>query len=432
MSDATGIAAAVRDGSITATEVVARSIERCRTDPYNAVTAVLEHRALARSAEVDRMVEQGVDPGPLAGVPFAVKNLVDVAGVVTLAGSRMRRGDPPAARDATCIERLESAGAVLVATTNMDEFAYGFTTENSHYGATRNPLDPERIAGGSSGGAGAAVAGGLVPLSLGSDTNGSVRVPAALCGITGLRPSMGRIDDRGVVPFVRSLDTVGPLATSVRDLVTALAVLGGPVVAVGDEPSVAVLGGHFAEVGDPVVHEAVRRAAAVLGDLPTCELPDAARARSAAMVMTAAEGAEEHYEDIRDRHADFDPMTRDRFLAGTHVTALQYLAAARVQRAFMAETATLFAGVDVVLAPVTPCLATPIGQRRTVIGGSEQLVAPNLGIFTQPISFAHLPSVAVPVDVGAPLPAAVQVVAMRGRDEQALHVAGRIEAGLRA
>ncbi len=417
---------------MSAAEVVERSLSRCLADPYNAVTAVLVQRARARSAEIDRVLAAGGDPGSLAGVPFAVKNLVDVAGVVTLAGSRIRQGDDPAAGDAACVTSLEAAGAVLVATTNMDEFAYGFTTENTHYGATRNPLDPTRIAGGSSGGAGAAVAGGLVPLSIGSDTNGSVRVPAALCGITGLRPTMHRISTDGVVPFVRSLDSVGPLATSVRDLRAVLEVLGGPVSAVGRELRVAVLGGHFASGGDEHSHRAVRMAASVLGDVPMLVLAGAARARSAAMVLTAAEGAEEHYVDLRDRPDDFDPMTRDRFLAGTHVTALQYLAAARVQREFIEEADRLFDEVDVVLTPTTPCAATVIGQRRAVIGGKEQLVAPNLGLFTQPISFAYLPAVTVPVDVGARLPAAVQVVARRGCDEHALHIAERIHAGLSA
>ena len=151
-----------------------------------------------------------------------------MAGVTTLAGSIIERDKPPASRDATLVERLGAAGAVLVGALNMDEYAYGFTTENSHYGPTRNPHDPTRVAGGSSGGSAAAVAAGLVPLSLGSDTNGSIRVPAALCGVYGLKPTFGRLSRQGVYPFVHSLDHTGPFARTVRDLAAAYDVLQGP------------------------------------------------------------------------------------------------------------------------------------------------------------------------------------------------------------
>ncbi len=429
MIDATDIAGRVRSGGVSAEQIVSAALDRCRADQFNAMTAVFAHRAIERARRVDDEVAAGRDPGVLAGVPFAVKNLVDVEGVVTLAGSSIRSDDAPASVDASCVALLEAAGGVLVGTTNMDEFAYGFTTENSHFGATKNPLDPTRIAGGSSGGSAAAVAGGLVPLAIGSDTNGSIRVPAALCGITGWRPTMKRINLAGVAMFVRSLDTVGPLTRNVRDLRLAASVLDpsiGVGAADGRELRIAVLGGYFSVGGDDIAHQAVRIAAASLDVSVEVELPGASVARSAAMVMTAAEGAEEHYCDLRDRADEFDPMTRDRFLAGTHVSAVQYLASTRVQRAFFDETAKVFSDVDVVIAPATPCLATPIGERRGSIGGVDQLIAPNLGMFTQPISFAHLPVVTVPVDVGAEFPAAVQIVAGRGADEDAFEVADRL------
>ncbi len=431
MRDATEVAEAVRSGARSAEEVVAAAIERCRTDPFNAITTVLDDRAVERAAALDAEVRTGRDPGPLAGVPVAVKNLVDVAGITTIAGSRIWAERPPATTDAEVVRALERAGAVLVATTNMDEFAYGFTTENTHYGATRNPVELDRIAGGSSGGSGAAVRGGLVPLAIGSDTNGSIRVPAALCGVYGFRPTMGRVSLEGVSLFVRGLDTVGPLARSARDLCTVLEILGGPTVTPIASPRLAVLGGYFAAGGDKVAHDAVDRAASLLGVTATETLPTAAVARSAALVMTAAEGAEEHLDELRTRSDEFDPMTRDRFLAGAQVPAMHYLAAVRAQRHHIHEADQLFERVDVALAPAVPCVATPIGQRRGWIGGHELLIAPNLGMFTQPISFAHLPTVVVPIDIGTSLPVAVQVIAGRGRDEYALAVAeglGRLEA----
>ena len=188
---------------------------------------MLADRALAEAAEVDRKIAWGVDPGPLAGVPFAVKNLFDIKGIPTLAGSIIRAKAPPPEKDATAVESLNAAGAVLLGALNMDEFAYGFTTENSHYGTTRNPHDLTCVAGGSSGGSAAAVAAGMVPLTLGSDTNGSIRVPSSFCGIFGLKPTYGRLSRHGAFLFVSSLDHVGPFARSVEDLASAYDVLQG-------------------------------------------------------------------------------------------------------------------------------------------------------------------------------------------------------------
>lgn len=172
----------------------------------------------------------GGDTGalPLLGVPFAVKNLFDVQGLCTRAGSKIECDAPPAARDALLVRRLEAAGAILVGTLNMDEYAYGFTSENTHYGPVHNPHDLGRTAGGSSGGSGAALAAGQVPLTLGSDTNGSIRVPASLCGVFGLKPTYGRLPRSGSYPFVASLDVLGPLARGVADLALAYDAMQGP------------------------------------------------------------------------------------------------------------------------------------------------------------------------------------------------------------
>jgi Asp-tRNA(Asn)/Glu-tRNA(Gln) amidotransferase A subunit family amidase len=218
-STAGDIAAAVASGRISATQVVEATLARIRErDPVlNSFTAVTEERALLRAGAVDATLARGEPTGPLAGVPFAVKNLFDVAGIPTVAGSKINRTDAPAPRDAALIERLEAAGAVLVGALNMGEYAYDFTGENIHDGASRNPHDIERMSGGSSGGSGSAVGGGLVPLALGSDTNGSIRVPSSLCGIFGLKPTYGRLSRARSFPFVASLDHLGPLARTTRD-----------------------------------------------------------------------------------------------------------------------------------------------------------------------------------------------------------------------
>src|SRR6202034_1908635 len=222
-SPAADIVAAVASGHSTALSIVEAALARIRErDPVlNSFTAVTEQRALLRAEAVDATRARGEALGPLAGVPFAVKNLFDVSGLPTLAGSKINRDMPPVTRDAALIERLEAAGAILVGALNMGEYAYDFTGENIHDGASRNPHDHERMSGGSSGGSGAAVGGGLVPLALGSDTNGSIRVPSSLCGIFGLKLLLGRLTRARTFPFVASLDHLGPFARTARDLALA-------------------------------------------------------------------------------------------------------------------------------------------------------------------------------------------------------------------
>ena len=210
-ADAVSIATAVKQGQVKAVDVVNATLDRIaeRDRQLNCFTTVTAETALKDAARIDAEIARGNNPGLLAGVPFAVKNLYDIAGLTTLAGSKINAENPPATQDATAVTKLKNAGAILVGALNMDEYAYGFVTENSHYGATHNPHDLNRVAGGSSGGSAASVAAGLVPLTLGSDTNGSIRVPAALCGVFGLKPTYGRLSRAGVVLFSSSFDHVG-------------------------------------------------------------------------------------------------------------------------------------------------------------------------------------------------------------------------------
>lgn len=447
-ADGLGLAAAVRVGRVSARSVTDAALERigARGPATNAFTTVLADSARADADRVDATIAAGRDAGPLAGLPFAVKDLFDVAGVTTLAGSRINRERPPAARDAAAVGALRAAGAILVGALTMDEYAYGFTTENAHYGPVRNPHDPTRVAGGSSGGSGAAVGAGMVPLALGSDTNGSVRVPAAFCGVYGLKPTYGRISRRGTVLFAGSFDHVGALGRSVRDVAAALDVMQGPdphdpVCAPRPaEPSlprlhegieglrIAVLGGHFAQGGEPEALAAVERVAAALGVSRRVMIPEPHRARAAAMIITACEGANAHFADLKRRAQDFDPGTRDRFLAGALLPAAAYAQAQRFRAWYRARVGELLAEVDVLLAPTTPCVAPRIGQDRIVLNGVEVLTRPNLGVYTQPLSFIGLPVLSVPISGPRALPLGVQVIGGPFREADVLRVAAALEA----
>lgn len=439
------IATAVRARQVTVREIVEARLARiAATDgAVNAFTAVLAARARARADELDAM--PSLATLPLAGVPFAVKNLYDIAGLSTLAGAKIERDAPAASADALLVRRLEAAGAVLVGALNMDEYAYGYTTENTHYGATHNPHDLTRTAGGSSGGSAAAVAAGQVPLTLGSDTNGSIRVPASLCGCFGLKPTYGRLPRTGSYPFVYSLDHLGPFARSVEDLAAVYDVLQGydagdaacarrpvePVSPLLEKTSVdrlvaglrlATLDGWWARMADDDARQATARVAAALGVQRTIELPEVERARAAAFLITNAEGANLHLRDLRTRADDFEPLSRDRFLAGALLPAQWVQQAQRVRRWFAREVARVFASVDVLLAPATPCVAPVLGTEWLTLDGRQLPARPSLGLLAQPLSCIGLPVVTVPVWQGR-LPLGVQVIAAPWREELALSVA---------
>jgi 1-carboxybiuret hydrolase len=443
----TAVAAAVRSGAVSATDVVHAALARIEAldSGFNCFTAVTAERALAEAAGVDAARAAGRDPGPLAGVPYAVKNLFDVTGLPTLAGSSINAGRVPAANDAVLIQRLRSAGAVLLGALNMDEYAYGFTTENTHYGATRNPHALDRIAGGSSGGSAAAVAGGLVPLTLGSDTNGSIRVPSSLCGVFGLKPTFGRLPRTGTFPFVASLDHLGPFARSAHDLAAAYDAMQGPddrdpactrrdIEPCGDHLGhgsaglrIAIAGDYFESRASEDALEAVQTAAHALNATRRVVLPETARARAAAYLITASEGANLHLANLQRRAQDFEPLSRDRFLAGALVPATWYLQAQRFRRWYAMQVAELFKEVDAIIAPATPVCATPIGAETVTIAGETMPIRPNMGIFTQPISFIGLPVAAVPIYRAGRMPIGIQVIAAPWREDICLRVAAALE-----
>jgi len=445
---ANSIAEEVRGGRLRARATVEAALARIELGAgrLNCFTAVLTDRALADAERIDAEIAAGSDPGPLAGVPFAVKNLFDVAGIVTLAGSKINRESAPANQDAGVVRALRLAGAILVGTLNMDEYAYGFTTENTHYGPTRNPYDLSRSAGGSSGGSGAAVAAGLVPISLGTDTGGSIRVPSALCGLFGLKPTFGRVTRTGTVLFAPSVDHVGPLARSVRDLVAVYDLLQGPDA---DDPvcatrpadpamptladgianlRVALAGGYFLEHAESEVVAAARRVAESLGARREVTVPHAAAARAAAMIVTGVEGSGLHLANLKTRPGDFDPMTRDRFIAAALLPGSLYTRAQSFRRAYQLAVETLFADIDILITPTTPLAAPPIGQEQVTLGGSTFPSRAHVGRFTIPFSIIGLPVISVPVRGATTLPLGVQLVGAPFKEAQLLRAAAFLEA----
>ncbi len=418
-----------------------------RVNPQiNAWTEVTAQRMLAEADSIDALRREKRPLPPLAGIPYAVKNLFDVAGHTTLAGAELLSDRPPAASDSWAVRQLHSAGALLSGMLNMDAYAYGFTTENSHYGATRNPHDLSRIAGGSSGGSAAAVAAGLVHFSLGSDTNGSIRVPASLCGIFGLKPTFGRLSRSGSHPFVASLDHIGPFARRVADLAAVYDALQGRDPAddfQADKASertgnmlergleglrCARLGGYFTTWCDDDARAAVERVAHALSADSELQFADAALARSAAFIISASEGGNQYLTDLRHSPERFEPHSRERLLAGAMIPSAWYLQAQRFRRHARQAMKSLFSQADVLIAPATPCSATPIGAEEMVINGQPLPVRASMGMLTQPISFLGLPVVTVPLRTASGKPIGLQLIAAPFNEQACLRAARALEA----
>ena len=415
------LARAIRAGERSAVSVIETCLDRvtARDASLNAVTRLLAERALGQARRIDSVVGSGGDPGPLAGVPFGIKDLFDVEGLVTTAGSRVLANEPPATLDAPLVRRLVEAGAIPLATTNMDEFAYGFATDNAHYGLTRNPHDTTRLAGGSSGGSAAGVAAGYFPLSLGSDTNGSIRVPASLCGVWGLRATQNRLPTEGSFPFVASLDTVGPFTASAADMRVVVDVLTGETLARVETDGLRLgrLGGWFAADLSPEMGAALDGFCRALNVQREIRLPDVAAARAAAFVISASEGGALHLDRLRRQAALYDPAVRDRLLAGALVPAPNVFRAHKLRRWFRARMHEAFDTADLLIAPAVVGEAPRIEAPVLVIGGKPVPARANLGLYTQPLTLAGFPVLTAPLAVDG-LPLGIQIVAPPGREDR--------------
>jgi AtzE family amidohydrolase len=443
--DAATLAAQVAKGKVSARELLQKTIAQTEaTDArVNAFTDKTSSRAFAEADAVDACRAKGQPLGPLAGVPYAVKNLFDIEGMITLAGSKVNRSHNPATEDAFLVKQMKAAGAVLVGALNMDEYAYGFTTENTHYGAAHNPHDLSRITGGSSGGSGAAVAAGQVPITLGSDTNGSIRVPASLCGVWGLKPTFGRLSRAGTYPFVYSIDHLGPMASSLGGLALAYDALQCPdpldagchaleVQAVMPHMNsgieglrIGILGGYFHDHASPAAREVVTIAAKILGAKDEVIWPDAALGRAAAFIITASEGGSLHLNNLRTRADEFEPLSVDRFIAGALQPADWTIKAHRVRRMYRGKVNALFKDWDILLTAATPVSAPVIGTEWLEINGTKHPARAAMGLLTQPISFAGCPVVAAPMwpqGTGG-MPLGVQIITAPWREDLAFRAA---------
>lgn len=438
---------ALAQGDLSARDIAQQTLAAIEqhNPAINAWTAVTAQRMLREADRLDQQRQRGEPLLVLAGIPYAVKNLFDVAGHSTLAGASLFSERPVAQQDAWAVSKLQQSGALLSGMLNMDAYAYGFTTENTHYGATRNPRDLSRVAGGSSGGSAAAVAAGLVHFSLGTDTNGSIRVPASLCGIFGLKPTFGRLSRSGSHPFVASLDHIGPFARSVEDLSLVYDALQGgdasdafqaarPAEPVSDRLSAgseklrsAVLGGFFADWCSDEARAAVAVAARALGATEEVTLPQAELARSAAFIMTAAEGGNHYLPALRTQPERFEPNSRERLLAGAMLPAAWYVQAQRFRRHFQQQVLPLFDHYDVLIAPATPCTATTIGQETIHINGQDLPTRASMGMLTQPISFLGLPVCSVPLLTASGLPIGLQLIAAPFNEQLALRAAWALQ-----
>lgn len=435
MSIAT-LAARVRAGKVSPVQHCTQTLQALEAGnkTYSVATHVLAKRAMHQAQELERKIAAGQNVGPLAGVPFGVKDLFDMAGLVTTAGSTVLQNNPPAMSDAAVVSRLCAAGALPVATLNMDEFAYGFATENAHFGTTLNPHDVRRLAGGSSGGSAAAVAAGLLPFTLGSDTNGSIRVPAALCGVWGLRPTQGLVPLDGVYPFAASLDVIGPFAQSAADIRSVAEVMTGQSLAFDGQThsiKVGLLGGWFAQDLVPDLQAGLEQIASVCSSAKIVILPEIARVRAASFVITAAEGGNLHLNRLKQTPMDYDPATRDRLLAGALLPAAAVIQAQRIRTWFRNLMHDVFDTVDVLIAPATVGPAPLIDQPTIMVGGKAVSARANLGLFTQPLSLAGMPVVSAPLapqlTPNTQLPLGVQLIAGPHKEAMLLAFAQELE-----
>jgi aspartyl-tRNA(Asn)/glutamyl-tRNA(Gln) amidotransferase subunit A len=436
------LAGRLRRGELSPREAVQGYLDRIErlNEHLNAYVALRAEEALAEA----RALERSDARGPLWGVPVAVKDVIDVAGTPTEAGSRILAGSVPS-RDAAAIERLRRAGAIVLGKLNTHEFAYGATTTSAHAGPARNPWDRGRICGGSSGGSAAAAAAGLAAGTLGTDTAGSIRIPACLCGVTGLRPSTGRVSNRGVVPVSWTFDTVGPIARSAEDCALLLEAIAGPdpedpttvgepVPPYAERLRAGIVGlrvglvRHLFERGvEPAVAEAVEAAAAELSaagaalvDVRARELDTAGVAQQLVMLP---EATAVHAERLRTRLADYGADVRARLLAGLFLPATAYVTGQRTRRALFERALALFEQADVLVAPAMPAVAPPIGAESVLVDGAAVPYRLALIPFNSPWSFLGLPAASVPAGFVDGLPVGMAIVGPRLGEELVLRAA---------
>ena len=437
-----GLSGALRAGEVSPVEVTEAMLGRIGADETNAFITVTAERAMEDARRAEAEISAGRYRGPLHGVPVAIKDLVATEGVRTTMASAFFEHHVPG-RDAAVAGRLREAGTVLLGKTNTHEFAYGPTGDRSFFGPTRNPHDLARISGGSSGGSGAAVATGLCYGAVGSDTGGSIRIPAALCGVVGMKPTFGRVGKGGVFPLAPTLDHVGPLTRTVRDNALFLSALAGhdpedphsvdlPPEDFARDLDRGVRGAvvgvptnfFFEHVEDEVaarVREAVEAFRGLGVEVREVEVPNVWETLHAQRLTLAAEAYAVHEERLRSEPERFDDQGLERLLQGEELRAYRYANAQQRKLLSRREFEAVLGEVDVVLAPSVPIPATELGQRQVSIGGHDEAVYSALTRLTGPTNMNGLPSLSVPCGTTASgLPVGLQLIG-RPFDEATLY-----------
>ena len=421
---------------VSPVEVVRTYLERISgLDPtVRAFITVSADAALEAARAAESVLMAGHPVGPLHGVPWAPKDLYSTKGLRTTGGSKIL-GEWVPSEDSTVVARLTRAGAIVLGKLNMHEFAYGPEGINAHYGDTRNPwsADAHRIAGGSSSGSGAAVAAALAPGSLGSDTGGSIRIPASLCGITGLKPTYGRVSRAGVLPLAWSMDHVGPMTRSARDCALMLSAIAGydpadPTTSVLPVPDygaaltgdvkglrVGLLRAHFTDPAAPEVRAAVEGVAKQLEQggalVDDVNLTQVIHVATASAAIVASEALAYHAPWMRSRAQDYQPDVRERLRLGAFVNGAHYVRAQQIRALVAREIDEALARRDVLLAPATPLVAPVLGERETALGDGPSDVRAALLRCTRPFNFSGHPACAAPCGfTAAGLPIGAQIV----------------------
>ena len=442
----TALADAYSRDQLSPVEVVRHALRRIAAlDPaLNSYLTVTADQALERARQAESEIRSGLIKGPLHGVPYAAKDLLDTKGIRTTVGSRILSDNVPEA-DAAVVERLSAAGAILLGKTGLHEWAYGITSNNPHFGPVRNPWHTERIPGGSSGGSAAALASGLCSFSLGSDTGGSIRIPAALCGIAGLKPTFGRVSRRGAFPLGHTLDTLGPFGLTVQDTALAYQAIAGQDGAdpttvdkrvelprFDAEPSlkgvtIGVPRGSYFERLDPAIDRTVQSALKVLtslgAQLRQVAVPDAEPANSLHRLILLAEATSVHQRRLDERREDFGDDVRALLDQGRQVLAADYLNAQRQRRRFCREFAQTLEGVDALVMPAVPIPTARVGELQIEVEGRPENVRLATTRNIRALNLTGLPVLSVPCGFHSDgLPVGIQIVGKAFDERRVLEI----------
>jgi aspartyl-tRNA(Asn)/glutamyl-tRNA(Gln) amidotransferase subunit A len=441
-------ASALRERRVTSAELTRSALDSIgRLNPsLNAFLSVLPERAAGRAAQADQALAAGFDRGLLHGIPIAIKDLFRMRGVRRTAGSMIR--DEAPATDAAVVEKLEATGAVILGTLNLHELAYGVTSENPHFGAVRNPWNRNHSAGGSSGGSGAAVAAGLVFAALGTDTGGSIRIPAAFCGTVGFKPTYGLVSRFGTRPLGFSLDHVGPLARTVRDAAILLQAIAG--YDSRDPASVHSAADYVPEAGctirgvrlgvpetyffdrldndvEPAVRSNIARAESLDATIVPVRLPDMNALNAIGQILLLAEAAAVYEKHLKNRDC-FGSDVLALLDQGRLLPATDYINAQRLRRKAQIEFRKVWSDVDCLITPTSPIPAPQLGQKTVAIGGEDQEVRAAATRFTRCFNVLGLPAISIPCGVtSAGLPIGLQIVGPPFQDQLVLAVAAALE-----